>query len=216
MSALDVRDRSATPPGPRVAHDRIVEATLRCLGRWGLAKTTVDDVAREAGVGRATLYRLFPGGREALLDAVVASETATLWSRVDARVAMATSLEDVLVAGIVEAGGFLTGHAALQFLLAHEPEVVLPHLAFQRLDALLQRAARHAGPVLEPWLPASDGAATRAERAARAVEWIVRIVVSYALAPSPDVDVRDPQSVRRLVRTYIMPGLAPAATRSTA
>src|ERR1700686_3446173 len=109
MPASDVRDRSATPPGPRVAHDRIVDATLRCIGRWGLAKTTVDDVAREAGLGRATLYRLFPGGREALLDAVVASETARLWARLSACASAAPSLEEVLVGCIVEAGSVLTG-----------------------------------------------------------------------------------------------------------
>src|SRR5258708_14404929 len=101
MAVADVQDAPAFAAGG--PEERIVDAALRCLGRWGLAKTTVDDVAREAGVGRATLYRLFPGGREALLDAVVASETATLWSRVDAPVALATSLKDVPVAGIVEA-----------------------------------------------------------------------------------------------------------------
>jgi AcrR family transcriptional regulator len=215
MPTVDVRELDAAPPGPRAARHRILAATLRCLGRWGLAKTTVDDVAREAGVGRATLYRLFPGGREALLDALVESETATFCGRLDDHLATATSLEDVLVTGIVEAGAVLTGHVALQFLLTNEPEAILPHLAFGRFDALLRRAAEHAGPLLAPWLPASDGSATRDERAARAVEWIVRIVVSYALAPSPDVDLRDAESVRHLVRTYVLPGLVPYAARST-
>ena len=53
---LGADDRSST----RV---RIVDAALRCLARQGIAKTTVDDIAREAGLSRATLYRAFPGGQ---------------------------------------------------------------------------------------------------------------------------------------------------------
>jgi AcrR family transcriptional regulator len=30
-------------------HDRIIDAALRCIARVGLSKTTLDDVAREAG-----------------------------------------------------------------------------------------------------------------------------------------------------------------------
>jgi AcrR family transcriptional regulator len=236
MSTLALRGPDSPASESRQAHDRILDAALRCVARWGLAKTTVDDVAREAGVGRATLYRLFPGGRDALLDAVVASETAAFLTRLDARLRTAASLEEVLVACIVEAGDTVTGHGALQFLLAFEPEAILPHLAFQRLDALLRWAAEVGGPLLEPWLPdgspgdggcslANDGApadgapaaddASPAERAARAAEWVARIVVSYVVAPSPGVNVRDPESVRRFVRTFVLPGLAPAVPRRT-
>ena len=48
---------------------RIVDATTRCIARWGVAKTTLDDVAREASCSRATVYRLFPGGKDAVLEA---------------------------------------------------------------------------------------------------------------------------------------------------
>jgi AcrR family transcriptional regulator len=196
MTVVDLRE---SPP-----RERVVGATVRCIARWGLAKTTVDDVAREAGVGRATLYRLFPGGRDALLDAVVAAETAALLDRIRARLATASSLEDVLVCCVHEAGAVLTGHDALRNLLAHEPEAVLPHLAFGRLDALLRRVSETAGPLLAPWL--GDGGDS-----ARAAEWVARIVLSYGLAPSPSFDLGDPESVRRLVRTYVLPGLAAEA-----
>src|SRR6266851_644407 len=63
--------------GPAVSPPaiRMVDATLRCIARWGVAKTTLDDVAREAGCSRATVYRLFPGGKDGLLDAVARTET---------------------------------------------------------------------------------------------------------------------------------------------
>ena len=37
---------------------KIIEATYACVARWGLAKTTVEDAAREAKVSRATVYRV--------------------------------------------------------------------------------------------------------------------------------------------------------------
>jgi AcrR family transcriptional regulator len=36
--------------------DRILDAAAMLLVRWGYRKTTIDDVAREAGVGKGTIY----------------------------------------------------------------------------------------------------------------------------------------------------------------
>ena len=58
------RQRRAGAPG-RTAGDRPRDASptapWSCIARWGTAKTTLDDIAREAGCSRATIYRLFPG-----------------------------------------------------------------------------------------------------------------------------------------------------------
>lgn len=48
---------------PDSAEARVVDALFDCVARWGMAKTTVEDVARSAGISRATVYRLFPGAR---------------------------------------------------------------------------------------------------------------------------------------------------------
>ena len=49
------------------ARQRILDAALDEVGRNGLAKLAMDDLAATAGVSRATLYRLFPG-KSALFD----------------------------------------------------------------------------------------------------------------------------------------------------
>src|SRR5262252_7385414 len=36
--------------------ERILDAAATLLVRWGYRKTTIDDVAREAGVGKGTIY----------------------------------------------------------------------------------------------------------------------------------------------------------------
>jgi AcrR family transcriptional regulator len=200
VTALTFDDVTFSVPEAGSTAERVIDATLRCVARWGVAKTTVDDVAREAGVGRATLYRMFPGGRDALFDGAVAAETARFFARLDGQLGDAASLEDTLVIAIVEAGRSLRDHPPLQFLLAHEPEAILPHVAFHQMDAVLRTIAELARPYLSPWLPDS-------EAAARGAEWVTRIVLSYAVAPSSDVDVCDAASVRSLVRTFILPGL---------
>ena len=64
---------------------RIIDGTLACLARHGTVKTTVDDIARESGVSRATVYRAFPGGRDEILGAVVDTEMARLFSALGVR-----------------------------------------------------------------------------------------------------------------------------------
>jgi AcrR family transcriptional regulator len=50
-------------------HDRILDAAERCFERWGAAKTSIDDVAAEAGLSRATVYR-YIGNRSELITAL--------------------------------------------------------------------------------------------------------------------------------------------------
>lgn len=177
---------------------RIVDATLTCLATQGLAKTTLDDIASCAGLSRATVYRVFPGGREAILAAVVDTEMARLFSHVAVAMGEASDLEAVLVAGIVETAQMLSGHHALGYLLEHEPGVVLSYLCFERMDRILAAAASFAAPFLTRWL--------EPEEAARAAEWATRITMSYLTQPS-SIDPRDPKDVARLVSRIVLPGV---------
>lgn len=50
--------------------EQILSAALDLVGRHGLAELSMEDLAVQAGVSRATLYRLFPG-KPALFGALV-------------------------------------------------------------------------------------------------------------------------------------------------
>ncbi len=52
----------------------ILDAAGRVFGQFGLRKTTVGDIIREAGVARATVYKYFPG-KEEIFRAVIERET---------------------------------------------------------------------------------------------------------------------------------------------
>jgi AcrR family transcriptional regulator len=197
-------DRSST----RV---RLVNAALECLARQGSVKTTVDDIAREAGFSRATLYRTFPGGKDDVLQAVVSTEAARLFSALAVVMGEATDLEEVLVAGMVEAAGRLSSHRALSYMLRHEPGVILPHLTFAHMDRILMVGGDFASPFFGRWL--------EPDQASRAAEWAVRIVLAYVSDPAPGVDLADPEDTRALVRAFVLPGIlalrAPSGTFSS-
>lgn len=185
----------------RLASQRslIVDAALRCIARQGIHKTTVDDVARQAGLSRATLYRAFPGGKEAVLAAAVRAEVTRLFSGMAVAMGDASDLEGVLVAGMVEAARRLSAHPALRTLLDQEPGVVLPHLAFDRMDRVLATASDFTAPFLTRWL--------EPEEAGPAAEWSVRVFLSYVVCPRPAADLTDVDDVRHLVETFVVPGI---------
>ena len=189
---LGADDRSST----RV---RLVDGALRCLARQGIAKTTVDDIAREAGLSRATAYRAFPGGKDDILAAVVETEVARLFSYLAVVMGEAHDLEDVLVAGMVESARRLRAHQALSYLLAYEPGAVLPHLTFAGQDRVLLVAGDLAAPFFARWL--------EPEQASRAAEWAVRIVLAYCSDQTPATDLTDAAATRALVRTFVLPGI---------
>jgi AcrR family transcriptional regulator len=178
---------------------RVIDGALACLARHGSIKTTVDDIARASGVSRATVYRAFPGGRDEILGAVVDTETARFFSALGVRLGTAESLTEALVGGIVEASARLRDHAALHFLVEHEPGLVLGHLAFADSDRLLSVASGFAAPFLARWMPPAE--------AERVAEWAARIVLSYAISPSDRTDPCDPAQAARLVRTFMLPGI---------
>src|SRR5215217_9191908 len=55
---------------PLSVRSRVLDSALELVGRHGLAELSMDELAAQAGVSRATLYRLFPG-KEALFAELV-------------------------------------------------------------------------------------------------------------------------------------------------
>ncbi len=176
-----------------------MDGALRCLARSGMAKTTVDDIARQSGLSRATVYRTFPRGKEGILAAVVETEVARLFSVLAVAMGEATDLEDVLVAGMVESARRMRSHGALAYLLEHEPGAVLPHLTFAELDRVLLVAGDLAAAFFARWLVPAQ--------ASRAAEWAVRIVLAYCSGPPAGTDLGDPDDARALVRAFVLPGI---------
>jgi AcrR family transcriptional regulator len=181
------------------AQRRIVAAALACIARWGVAKTSLDDIAREAGVGRATVYRAVPGGKDRVLELVLARELGRVFHELDAEMAAATDLPDLLSRGLTAALRTVADHPALRTMLELEPERVLPTFTFDRLDRPMAVAVALAGPHLARFLPPGDVRV--------AADWVTRLLFTYSLNPTTAVDPHRPETVRRIVQTYLVPAL---------
>ena len=70
-AAQDAVRRPGRPRSER-AEQAILDATLEAIGECGVDGVRCEDVAARAGVGKATLYRRWPG-KEDLLIAAFAS-----------------------------------------------------------------------------------------------------------------------------------------------
>jgi AcrR family transcriptional regulator len=200
--ALPTVTAGTTSPFPNPTgsiEDRAVEGTLVCVARHGLAKTTFDDVAREAGCARATLYRYF-GGKRQLVRVTVAREAARIAAAIRGAAEAESTLEDAVVAMVVRSAQELRAHEALQFLFAFEPEVVLPHVTFDAGNRFLAAAGAAVAPALERFVPAG--------RADRGGEWLARVVLTHAVSPSSTIDLADEAAARALVREFVLPGIA--------
>jgi len=181
---------------------RILEATYACVARFGVAKTTVEDAARQAGVARATVYRYFPGGREELLDAVVAWQHVLFFVRLYEEVQGAASLEEVLERGLPFARRALLGHEVLQKVLETDPEVLVPKLTVESRRTVGLIAA-----FLVPYLhahPRAEGVEPQP-----AADFLARMILSYISSPG-HWDLEDPAQVAALVRTELLAGIVPA------
>ncbi len=180
---------------------RILQATFDCVARWGLAKTTVEDAARQANLSRATIYRYFPGGREELLGAVVSWEYARFFTRLYEAIQSAGSLEEVMERGLRFAHQAIVEHEVLQRMLETEPEVLLPHLTVEAQGTQEVIAA-----FLTPYLDA-HALAPGVDRD-EAAEFLARMVLSYIASPGRWT-LDDPEQVARLVRAELLAGIVP-------
>jgi AcrR family transcriptional regulator len=201
MTVLEDLELRSGRSGEGSVDERATAALLACVARFGLSKTTLDDVAREAGCSRATLYRYF-GGKSALVTRTVDVELARLTTRAVEAADSQESLADATVALVVAAARDLVAHRPLQFLLAHEPESILDQLAFGPGDRLLVRVGDAFAPAFARWLNPVD--------AQRAGDWLARVLRSYVLMPEPTIDLTDVAAARDFVSELVVPALEPS------
>ena len=188
------------PPGTEdEARRRIADAATACLDRVGLAKTSLSDVAAEAGVTRQTVYRYFPSLND-ILRAVALAGVEEFAGRMERHLATFGSAVEVAVESVLFAVRTLPGEPHLGLLLrAGEAdfftEGVLSPMAFSYGATILRNV-----PV--DWTAA--GVATEEDFAGLA-EILMRLFLSYLRYPSTPALTDD--GIRALVRRWIGPAL---------
>jgi AcrR family transcriptional regulator len=193
-----------TGTDPLTVRDRLLEAAYVCVTRFGLAKTTVEDVVKQSGVSRATIYRHFPGGRDELLRETVAWEIGRYFTELADFVYGAADLADLLERGLVHAHESIRGHEVLRKMLDTEPERLLPLLTTEA-----RRTLPFIADFLHPYLSreAERGRLRPGVDIDSAADYLARGILSLIGSPGR-WDLEDPAQVSELVRVELLGGIS--------
>jgi TetR/AcrR family transcriptional regulator, repressor for uid operon len=190
--------------GEDALFDRVATAALEEFAEHGIRRTSMEDIARRAGVSRMTVFRRF-ASKQRLVEVVIAREVHRGMQELDLLWERAETLEDRLVAGFEFAGRYVRGHPLFDRLLRSEPDVLLPPLT---LDG---------GPVLKLYRSLIANRLQAEVNAGRAAttdldgvaEVTARLAISLLLTRDGTITLDDPRSVRRLVNLTLLPMLQP-------
>jgi AcrR family transcriptional regulator len=185
--------------GPRPGRrEDLLAAAARRFVQVGIRRTTMEDIARDAGAGKATLYRHF-GNKDAVIDALVAREAdrfvRALTAAAQAEQDAASKLEAAFLAGV----RFFVDHPVLTKGRDEEPGQLLP------------RVTANGGPVVTRGLAlfrdliseGVDRGELRRVEASAAAEVVMRLILSYFTFPPMHVRVEDPDEASRFAHALI-------------
>ncbi|MEU8345522.1 TetR/AcrR family transcriptional regulator [Spirillospora sp. NPDC048832] len=180
--------------------DRILDAALRCFETYGPRRTTMDDVARESGLGRATIYRRFPTKGD-LLTGVLLREARRFFAELDAAVAALPTLEERLVEGFAVTLRISREQRLITRLMVVEPELILPHSTVKAGPLLAAARGYLAGRLRTAQRLGAAPAGVDPELVA---EILVRLTHSLVLTPDGHIPLDD-EGARAFARHYLLP-----------
>ena len=181
---------------------KLLAATIVCVGETGLARLRMQDVARGAGVGRATVYRYFPGGRDQVISEAITWEVGRFFAALANEVADAPDLRCRLERGLMFAHQAMVDHVALRQVLDTDRERFFPRL-YETSPLVLAVVRDYLAPSLEQehLVPGVD----RDE----AADYLARLLLSFI--PSPGRwDLTDAEQVADLVDRQFLAGIVAA------
>lgn len=185
---------------------KILTAALAALTEVGIRRTSVEDVARRAGVSRATVYAHFRN-KQALVTTVLQSNAAALRERLADRLDRASSFGEQLAIA-AEATVLPQPDSLLLSLKEDEPEV-LALLTLTEAQSWIEHSA-------EFWLPRVKAAQSKGELDAdldsdAAAEWVARTLYAASIVPSQRIDLHTQRvgQIADYVRDFLVHGLGP-------
>jgi AcrR family transcriptional regulator len=181
------------------SRDQALEATLTCIANGGMKGFTVEDVARHAGLSRATIYRYFPGGRDQLVTETVTWEVGRFFVRLAEAIDDAPDFRTRVEQGLAFAHRSLRDHEAFQRAMATDQGEIRARLA--GIAPIVVGVIRS---YLEPLLEAEtlvDGV-TPIEAADHLARLIGSLIVDEGVW-----DLGDPSQVHELVDRWLLSGI---------
>jgi AcrR family transcriptional regulator len=172
-----------------IEDDRILDAAYPLLLAIGPRRLTMADVARQAEVSRATLYRRWPNVRSVVAALITREWSALAAESIDLREPVGRAR---LVRGVVAIVAASRQHPLLRMILEMDPEFLLPYLLERRgtsTDMQLRMLTR------EIRAGQRDGSIRRGDASMLAAS-VQLTAMSFVI--SAQVVLSDDRSVRRL------------------
>ncbi|MEV6279359.1 helix-turn-helix domain-containing protein [Nocardia sp. NPDC051832] len=196
---------SKPPVTPKDADDsiesRILDAALVQFEMVGFKKTTIEDVARRAGVDRVTVYRRV-GSRDDLVQAVVSREVGAVLAELAKLPSRHDNAADLVADMFVTVLSRWRQHALAQRMMTLEPERVIASLTTEGATAFTVSVAAAAAAMQQAvelgLLPELPDVMTRMEVACR-------VVHSFILLPDITVRFESDSAMADFARTYLLP-----------
>jgi AcrR family transcriptional regulator len=191
-----------TPEDAKDAKRLLVDAAELCFDRYGVAKTSVEDIADAAKVSRATVYRYFAGGRDEMLLAVAKREFGRFSEQTMRKTNRRPAFAEGLVEGVLLAVRAARERPTLAMLIVPESAGLTGPI--QGGGEALRGAFREMlAPVLER--AKERGRARQDLDVDEAAEWTIRIIHSLLTLPSQ----RRIAEERRFLHEFFIPAFLP-------
>lgn len=181
--------------------ERLLDAAEGCLAQFGPQKTSMEDVARAAGMSRATVYRYFEN-RDALLLGVASRQSAALAGEAIAYLAQFDNIADWLVEGLLYTLRELPKRPVFASLVTSLDSRAATNLLLGS-SGLIQIGVN----VLHPMFATAkqQGLLREDVDIDLLIEWILRVLWTYLNAPSQVA--KDEDGMRRLFRMMVLPAV---------
>jgi AcrR family transcriptional regulator len=184
---------------------RVLDAAYEQFSRMGVQRSTMEDVARRAGVSRITVYRRF-ATKDALVEHVVRREYRRYFDQFLVDIGRAETVADRVVLGFVSSLRTIRRHPLIGGLIATEPDLVVPSMISDGGRTLATVRQFLAGQLRREQRAGTVSADLDIDHVA---ELMVRISASFLAIPSELIDLDDDDQLAALARRFLVPMLQP-------
>jgi len=185
---------------------RILDAAYEQFRRVGIQRSTMEDVARRAGISRITVYRRF-ATKDALVEHVVRREFRRYFEQFLVDIQQADTPADRVVLGFVGSLRAFRRNPLIGGLIEAEPDLFVLSIVGDGGRTVATVSQFVAGQIRREQLAGNVSPDVDADLVA---ELMVRISASFLAIPSPLVDLDDDAQLAALARRFLVPMLQPA------
>jgi AcrR family transcriptional regulator len=184
---------------------RILDAAYEQFCRMGIQRSTMEDVARRAGVSRITVYRRF-ATKDALVEHVVRREFRRYFDQFLVDIEQADTVADRVVLGFVSSLRAIRHNPLIGGLIAAEPDLLVPSIVNDGGRTLATVRQFVAGQLRREQHANTVSADLDADLVA---ELMVRVSASFLAIPSHVIDLDDDEQLAAVARQFLVPMLGP-------